>query len=863
MIKIATRLFYIIGFFYGSIIPAYSQELENDIFQISILSIDAPYATINAELVVSDGRLITGVGGSYDWQRGWADYVSDMSAETTGGETLTVSEQGESFDSYWLLALDGKAFNGTAEVSYKVDLIYARTEWDFGNEQAGRIYQGGLYTVTKPFFLSSGSDRNTEIHFDLPVGWDIASPWQELPGEEDVFLADNWDALHNNSITIGEFDRAKKEINGFELEIILLGDFKSAPPLVSETIEKVLPVYLELFPDTPKAKYMMTYLNGPSEDAEAFHNGAAFTTSLSLSPDNRIFWADFLAHELFHFWNGVRIRAKERSEGNWFSEGFTDYYANLVLVNRGVLSENWFMRRMENIFGNYLYFQFSGLFEGLSVLDAGKEKGRNRFGIYDAGWVLAFALDNEINTRTGGDKSLDDVMTSLYDRYGKTEERYELDDMLAIISSSTGLDLDPFFDTYLKSRTALPLVKIMDTFGMDVYSNNYANEFYLTKDNEASAEEIARWQSLTQARFPEKIEQSTLDVKSFKKNIETAIIDTDFSGTIAVMDGEEIIFQRAYGNRDENNKLPNLIDTGFITASITKMVTSTMIAILWDRGDIDFDATIGTYLTDLKQSRPDIANSVTVRQLLSHSSGLGNYKSGNFWQAANHIYTLEDIVPFTSGEELAFESGTSYQYSNTGYLYLGLIIEAILKTDYYSAVAEHILKPLDMTDSGFWTRETLSANRAILYTKLSAETQGFQDKLIEAGPWLEGRGGPGGGLTSTALDLMKFSKVYSGDALISKKARALFHSPQIQRRAFDKSLLDNDYYGFGVGILNPGAQGERLGHAGGDPGTSSLLYYYPKLGLTIAVLSNRDTFSGASQPIDFDDILMNYIKKSP
>lgn len=855
MIKLASRFLYIIAFF--SLNIAQSQEAEKDIFQISISSIDASYATINAQLSVSGGRVFTGTGGSYDWQRGWADYVTVMSAETINGEVLVVTEEGESFDSYWLLSMNGEPYNGTAKVNYKVDLIFARTEWDFGNEQAGRIYQGGLYTVTKPFFLSSGLDRSAEVHFNIPGDWDIANPWQEIAGEDRAYQADNWDALEKNSMTLGKFERATNLVDGFELDIILLGDFASAPPLVSETIEQVLPVYLGLFPDTPKTKYMMTYLNGPSEDAEAFQNGAAFTTSLSLSSDNRIFWADFLAHELFHFWNGQRIRAAERWQGNWFSEGFTDYYANLVLVNRGVLSEDWFLRRMENIFGNYLYFHSSGTFEGLSVLEAGKEKGRNRFGIYDAGWVLAFAFDDEIKTRTGGDKSLDDVMTSLYDRYGKTGERYALDDMLKLMSSSTGLDLDLFFNKYLKSRTPLPLVDIMKTFGWDSYSNNYANEFYMTKNKEASAAEIARWQSLTRSRFSNMAAQSNLNVEEFKKNVEKEIVDADFSGSIAVMEGDEIIFQGAYGHRDENNKLPNMIDTRFITASITKMVTSSIIAILWDRGDIDLDATIDTYLREINS---DIVNNITVRQLLSHSSGLGNYKAGDFWQAANQIYTLEDIVPYAGEETLAFESGTSYQYSNTGYLYLGLIIEAILETDYYSAVQELILTPLNMADSGFWTRETLTPNRAILYTKLSAETGGFQDKLIEAAPWLEGRGGPGGGLTSTVGDLMKFSKVYSSGELISEKARALFHAPQVQRRAFDKSLSDDDFYGFGVGILNPDGENERLGHAGGDPGTSSLLYYYPNHNLTIAVLSNRDTFSGASKPIDFEEILLNALK---
>ncbi len=470
-------------------------------FEITISSIDASHATVTASIEVPNGRIVTGGGGSYDWKRGWADFVNNVSAVAGDGRALTVSAMGEGFDSYWQLSSDDGLYQGRVTLSYKVDISYARTEWDFGNEQAGRIYRGGLYSVTKPLFMSGGSDRGAEVLFTLPASWDVAAPWRTVDGKSHTYYVEDWDALENNAVTVGSFERARATANGFDLEIVLLGDFEGAPQLVIETIEQVLPVYLDLFPDTPNSKYMMFYLNGQSEDAEAFKNGAAFTTSLNLSSDNRIFWADFLAHELFHFWNGQRIRAKARADGNWFSEGFTDYYANLVLVNRGVLSEDWFRRRMENIFGNYLWFHSSDIFEGLSVLEAGKDKGRNRFGIYDAGWVLAFALDDEIRTRSGGAKSLDNAMKAIYERYGKTGERYGVDDLIETMSTSTGLDLSDYFDQYLKTRTTLPLKEIMKNYGWESYSNSYANEYYLIKDENAKSQARSKWEYLLKKRF--------------------------------------------------------------------------------------------------------------------------------------------------------------------------------------------------------------------------------------------------------------------------------------------------------------------------------------------------------------------------
>lgn len=480
-------------------LTASAKAEEKDYFHISLSDINDSHVLVNAEITVKNGRLFTGSGGSYDWKRGWADFIQDVTARSTNGETLNISQQGEGFESYWYLAENDGPFNGKANVSYKVDLVYARTDWDFGNEQAGRIYNNALYSVTKPLFLSTGGNRETEIIFDIPDRWKIASPWKQI--SKNIYITGNWEELDKNAITIGLFESVSGSAEGFDLEIVLMGDFPSAPPLVTETIDQVLPVYLDIFPETKPEKYLMFYLNGPSEDAEAFRNGAAFTTSLALSSDNRIFWADFLAHELFHFWNGTRIRAKERWQGNWFSEGFTDYYANLVLVNRGVLSEDWFIRRMENIFGNYLYFHHSGLFEGLSVLEAGKEKGRNRFGVYDAGWVLAFALDDKIRTETEGKKSLDDVMKLAFERFGQTGENYALDELLDVMSEATDINLAPFFEKYLKSREELPLVKLLQTFGLESYSNAYANEYYISQNVNAENTAKTRWENLIYNRF--------------------------------------------------------------------------------------------------------------------------------------------------------------------------------------------------------------------------------------------------------------------------------------------------------------------------------------------------------------------------
>lgn len=493
--NIIAACFLLINFSFHS----FAIENSENHFTIQLSLVDDPEAIISAKLNIIDGRLITGSGGSYDWKRGWGDFVEVTSAISINGEVLDVTEEGEGFDSYWQLSINGNPYHGRATLEYQVDLSYARQEWDFGNEQAGRIRDGAIYSVTKPFFLTSDPDAPATISFDIPKTWNIASPWPSI--ETNVFTAENFSSLSGNSFVLGEFESSKISSNGFDLEIVMLGDFDKPYGLISDVMKKILPSYLTLFPGTPDSIYLMTFLQGPNEDAEAFDNGAAFTTTLNLSEENNVFWSEFMAHELFHFWNGRRIRANPRSDSQWFTEGVTDYYAHMLLLNHGIINEDWFIRRTENILGNYIWFFNTSVYDGLSLVEAGKEKGRNRFGVYDGGWAIAFALDHEIRTRSSGKKSLDDVMLTLFKKYGLTGDRYTLQELFTTINKSTDLDLSSFFEKYIQSHNPVPISDYMAAYGFDVFSNEYANEFYLMSNKSASSEQKSRWQHLTNDRF--------------------------------------------------------------------------------------------------------------------------------------------------------------------------------------------------------------------------------------------------------------------------------------------------------------------------------------------------------------------------
>ena len=141
------------------------------------------------------------------------------------------------------------------------------------------------------------------------------------------------------------------------------------------------PAFESLFAATPGDIYNMAFFYSYAEDGEGFENGSAFTTTRKLSPETKVLWADFLVHEFMHYWNGRQIRAEERWEQQWISEGFTDYLTALILVNRRVIDRDTFVKIMEQQLGNYQFFINSDLFAGVTIGESGKDKGRNRPGV--------------------------------------------------------------------------------------------------------------------------------------------------------------------------------------------------------------------------------------------------------------------------------------------------------------------------------------------------------------------------------------------------------------------------------------------------------------------------------------------------
>jgi predicted metalloprotease with PDZ domain len=452
-----------------------SQKQAASIYSLKISLADPPSAEIAADLTVKDGRLLM-IGGSVNHlPRGWGTFIRNMKVTDAAGNILKTEEfSDDKYKTQWRV---GDGFEGRARLSYEVDLAFAKTKWGAGNEQSA-FYDGkALFAATRVFFIVPDVTAPAEVRLDIPAGAKLAVPWKPLAAKNS-FEMPGGDLL-NNTLVVGEFGGFRAREGNFEFTVALLGKAREAEPLVSKTLTKYSRMYNEMFSATPPASYLMTLFYADAEDGESYSQSAAFTTPPPLTEENLIMWGNTLGHELFHHWCGGQINGEIYGESQWFQEGFTEYYANLAMMREKIMPERFFIWKAENILGKYIYFRSAPQFAEVSIKNAGDKKTTYRFGVYDGGWAVAFALDMTIREKTAGRKSLDDFMRRMFQKFGLTKTKYKYADLVSTASEVAESDLADFFKRYVEGTEVLPIAALLEKVGYGMEVQEYANEMYI------------------------------------------------------------------------------------------------------------------------------------------------------------------------------------------------------------------------------------------------------------------------------------------------------------------------------------------------------------------------------------------------
>jgi CubicO group peptidase (beta-lactamase class C family) len=302
-------------------------------------------------------------------------------------------------------------------------------------------------------------------------------------------------------------------------------------------------------------------------------------------------------------------------------------------------------------------------------------------------------------------------------------------------------------------------------------------------------------------------------------------IENDFSGVVSVRSKGETLFQEAYGFSDKPNEIPNRQETKFGTASAGKVFVATAILGLIEKKVIDFDSTIGKILSfDLKQIDPEI----TIRQLLNHTSGIPDYFDESVMDDYEELWIdfpnyrirkSSDLIPLFIDLPMMYPKGEKFQYNNTGYVVLGLIIEELTGKPFDVYLQETIFNPCKMTDTGYFELDRLPAKCAFSYI-FDQERKEYRTNIFS----IDAKGTGAGGAFTTALDVEKFwIALYSGK-LVSEEMLNMMTSKQVS----------NGNYGYGLWLLD----GHIPSFQGCDPGANFITSFDPEKQLIITILSN-------------------------
>ncbi len=305
--------------------------------------------------------------------------------------------------------------------------------------------------------------------------------------------------------------------------------------------------------------------------------------------------------------------------------------------------------------------------------------------------------------------------------------------------------------------------------------------------------------------------------------LDSLAAEQKISGVVVVAKNGKPIASKAAGVANRETREPITLETKFNLGSMNKMFTAVAIAQLAQDGRLNFHDKVGQYLPDYPNK--DVAEKVTIHHLLTHSSGLASYWGEEFNQKRETLLTVADHLPLIAKQGLSFTPGEKFQYSNTGFMLLAMILEKITGESYYDYVQRNIYDRAEMADTGFYDPKKPTPKLAVGYTK----ARDGSDKEIENTAMREVRGGPAGGGYSTAGDMLKFHVALRENKLLDSE-----HTRIVLTGKVDSGEPIGKYaYGFGD-------SGRVVGHNGGGPGIAANFDMFPEKNYTAVIFMNRD-----------------------
>ena len=292
-----------------------------------------------------------------------------------------------------------------------------------------------------------------------------------------------------------------------------------------------------------------------------------------------------------------------------------------------------------------------------------------------------------------------------------------------------------------------------------------------------------------------------------------------YMGTALVAKGGKVVLEKGYGMADVELNVANQPATKFRLGSITKQFTATSILQLEEQGKLLVTDAACKFIDGC----PDAWKPITIHQLLSHTSGIPSYTDDRQFITPKFMripLSPMEVLMLSKDKQLEFAPGEKWKYDNSGYIFLGVIVEKVSGEKYADYLKKHVFGPLDMQESGYDDSSAILANRASGYRVTPAGLRNA-DYIDMSLPYAAGS------LYSTVRDLSRWDRALYTDKVLSKASREKMWTP-----------VKNNY-GYGWSIAQSHNH-KQISHGGGINGFSTFIARYPDDDALVVVLSNNE-----------------------
>ena len=316
------------------------------------------------------------------------------------------------------------------------------------------------------------------------------------------------------------------------------------------------------------------------------------------------------------------------------------------------------------------------------------------------------------------------------------------------------------------------------------------------------------------------------DTEWFNRHVTGILTSADFNGNVHVSSNGKVLFDKSFGFSDFRSYAPLTKEDVFQLASITKTFTGTAILLLQEDSLLFIDEKVVEYIPEFPYSN------IAIKHLLTHTAGLQNYMFilERFWNKSRHPDN-EDVLQLfiDQNRPLNFNPGTRFEYSNTAYVFLALIIERVSGKTYSEFLEERIFKPLGLEHTFVFNinEQSETENRAYGFRKARNSWRIIPTDILDA---ITGDKG----VFSNILDLQKWDEAFYAGTILPKETA---------EKAFEFNILDNDSiieYGYGWRIQDVFGV-KAVHHPGRWRGFRTSFKRFPEKNTTLIILSNNDS----------------------